>query len=148
LNPKELCRKQLLKKRNAISSQRREEAAFLLKESFTFQGTILSFTSIGSEIDTKLLNEFLAKENRLILVPYKPDALFNVSLKDIDCILVPGLGFDQEKHRIGYGQGWYDRFLSSIGNILTVGVGFKEQFCEKLLPRDPWDIPLEKLLLV
>lgn len=145
---KEACRKELLAKRKAISPERRKEAALRLKELFSFEGTILSFTSIGSEIDLSALNQHLAKQNRLVLVPYNPDILLHIPLKKIDCILVPGLGFDKEHYRIGYGKGWYDRFLSSAGDILTVGVGFQEQLIEDLLPKDPWDVPVKKLFLV
>lgn len=103
---------------------------------------------MGSEINTGPLNTYLKKHDRLFLVPYKVDAIVEAPLNEIDCILVPGLGFDRERYRIGYGKGYYDRFLAGVGNIPTIGVGFKEQFCEELLPRDPWDIPLHELLLV
>jgi 5-formyltetrahydrofolate cyclo-ligase len=81
-------------------------------------------------------------------VPYKLNSLIDVPLDKIDCILVPALGFDQENYRIGYGQGYYDRFLASVGSIHTIGVGFQEQLCEELLPRDPWDVPVKELILV
>lgn len=76
------------------------------------------------------------------------DPLFEPPLSQIDSILVPGLGFDREMYRIGYGKGYYDRLLSKTGDIPTIGVGFKEQFSEELFPRDPWDIPVRELLLV
>jgi len=31
--------------------------------------------------------------------------------KDLDLVLVPLLAFDKENHRVGYGKGYYDRFL-------------------------------------
>lgn len=101
-----------------------------------------------SEIDLNPLNQLLSSEGRLFLVPYTLEALIHVPLSKVDCILVPGLGFDREKYRLGYGKGYYDRFLAQVGEIPTIGVGFKEQFCEELLPRDPWDIPVKELLLV
>lgn len=148
LTPKEKLRQILQARRKAISPERREQAALLLKEKFSVKGKILSFTPIGSEIDLTPLNQLLAAQNRLLLVPYQPDALLEVSLDQIDCILVPGLGFDREGYRLGFGKGWYDRFLASIGDIPTIGVGYKEQLCEEPLPRDPWDIPVKTLLLV
>jgi len=148
LNNKEKWRQILQMRRKALSSERREQASLLLKEKLLLKGKVLSFTSMGTEIDLTPLNQLLAAENRLLLVPYKPDALFAVSLDQVDCILVPGLGFDREGYRIGYGKGWYDQFLASAGDILTIGVGFKEQMCEELLPRDSWDIPVKELILV
>lgn len=138
----------LQSRRKAIPIERRLEVALLLKEKLQSKGVILSFSPIGSEIDLGPLNQILAAENRLFLVPYRFDSLVQVPLSKIDCILVPGLGFDREKYRIGYGKGYYDRFLAQTGDILTIGVGFQEQLCEELLPRDPWDIPVKELILV
>lgn len=137
----------LLARRKAIPPQRRLEASLLLKEKLQERGVILSFSPLGSEIDLAPLNQFLAAEKRLFLVPYRLDSLIDVPLSQIDCILVPGLGFDRDHYRLGYGKGYYDRFLAQAGNIPTIGVGFKEQLCEKL-PRDSWDIPVKELLLV
>lgn len=116
-------------------------------ESLKGRGRILSFTSIGSEIDLKPLNDYLKGRGLLFLVPYKIDSIIDAPLTEIDCILVPALGFDREMFRLGYGKGYYDRFLAGVGEIPTIGVGFKEQLCEELLPRDPWDVPVKELLL-
>lgn len=141
-------REHLLRIRKEISKERREEAARLALEKLQDRGRILSFTPMGSEIDLRPLNDYLKAKGRLYLVPYKAEALIEAPLDQIDCILVPGLGFDRELYRIGYGKGYYDRFLATIKHIPTVGVGFKEQLCEEPLPRDPWDIPVGELLLV
>lgn len=138
----------LQEKRKAIPETRRKAAALLLKEKLQGKGVILSFSPFGSEIDLGPLNQALAAENRLFLVPYRMETLIEVPLSQIDCILVPGLGFDRDRFRIGYGKGYYDRFLAGVGDIPTIGVGFREQLCEEPLPRDPWDIPVKELLLV
>lgn len=140
-------RKLLLAKRKAIPQERREEASQNALETLQNRGRLLSFSPVGSEIDLTLLNESLKKRGLLFLVPYTLDALFHVPSCDVDAILVPGLGFDREHFRLGYGQGAYDRFLATIKNIPTIGIGFKEQLYEDSLPRDPWDIPVQELLL-
>ena len=140
------CRQILLQRRKAIPPKRREQAAQLLVDALKFEGNILSFLSMGSEIDLGPLNQKLEREHRLFIVPYSTE--MQVPLEKISCILVPGLGFDRKKDRIGYGKGFYDRFLLKAKHILTVGVGFQEQLLETNLPRDPWDISLDQLLLV
>jgi 5-formyltetrahydrofolate cyclo-ligase len=57
-----------------------------------------------------------------------------------DLILVPGLAFDREGHRLGRGRGWWDRTLAaSRGVELTaVGVGFAFQVVEAV-PHGPED---------
>lgn len=51
--------------------------------------------------------------------------------------LVPGLSFDAEGYRLGYGKGYYDRFLSKSGAI-SVGICYNQcKVCR--LPRDAYD---------
>jgi 5-formyltetrahydrofolate cyclo-ligase len=59
---------------------------------------------------------------------------------DFDIILVPGLAFDQRGHRIGYGQGFYDRFLKEATG-LKIGLAFQEQMLEEI-PNDEQDVPV------
>ncbi len=46
-----------------------------------------------------------------------------VEPEEIDMVLVPGLAFDQVGHRVGYGKGFYDRFLKTCRND-CVKIGF------------------------
>lgn len=145
--PKNEWRQILIQRRKAISQERREEAAHLALQKLKSKGHILSFSPFGSEIDLGPLNAYLKSKGRLTLVPYELDQFFHVNLLQIDCILVPGLGFDREKTRLGYGKGYYDRFLKNVNAVPTIGIGFKEQLCTELLPKDSWDIPVQELLL-
>lgn len=51
--------------------------------------------------------------------------------RDIDLIVVPGLGFDKSGYRIGYGMGYYDRYLDGFDGK-TVGLCFKECMLEHI----------------
>lgn len=140
-------RRRLADLRKAIPSHRRKEASALCLEAFKSKGRILSFSPVGSELDVRPLNEYLRAKGLLLLVPYETALSFELPQLEVDLILVPGLGFDPENYRIGYGKGWYDRFLAGTKRVPTMGVGFKEQLCNELLPRDPWDIPLDQIAL-
>ncbi|NLY18628.1 MAG: 5-formyltetrahydrofolate cyclo-ligase [Clostridiaceae bacterium] len=65
---------------------------------------------------------------------YEPEAhLTPVSVKDIDLVIVPGLLFDRKGYRIGYGGGYYDRFLSNVSNnCKTIGLAFSFQIKDRL----------------
>lgn len=64
-------------------------------------------------------------------------------------ILVPGLAFDEAGFRIGYGGGYYDRFLAALRAArvpaVTVGLAFSVCRAEKL-PHDPYDIPVDLII--
>ena len=66
-----------------------------------------------------------------------------------DVILVPLLVFDEDKYRIGYGKGYYDKFLNKYlrlnKNILTIGVAFSFQKYNKL-PVSKFDVKLDYIL--
>jgi 5-formyltetrahydrofolate cyclo-ligase len=56
-----------------------------------------------------------------------------VALGAIDLVLVPGIGFDARAHRLGHGQGYYDRFLSRLpASVPTIGLGFDFQILNRL----------------
>jgi len=63
-----------------------------------------------------------------------------VGIDEIDMVIVPGLGFDKQKNRLGRGGGFYDRFLKEITpSIKSVALAFKFQILENLpinLPTD------------
>jgi 5-formyltetrahydrofolate cyclo-ligase len=134
---------------------------------------ILSFANLDDECDISAINEYLCREKKLILpkvvgkklVLYWVDNVcnllpnrYNIFEPDpalcrecppdkIELAFIPALAFDHNFHRLGYGGGFYDRLLPLFaGNVITIGVGFKEQLTQKL-PIDPWDHPLSELML-
>lgn len=57
-----------------------------------------------------------------------------------DVIIVPGLAFDLEGYRIGYGGGYYDRYLADCKGF-TIGL-CRERMMLRQLPREEHDIPV------
>lgn len=63
---------------------------------------------------------------------------------EADLIVVPGIAFDLAGHRVGYGKGFYDRFLNHPGcRAHLIGLCHDFQLTEKLIPADAHDIPME-----
>ena len=62
----------------------------------------------------------------------------------IDLTVVPGLAFSKEGHRIGYGKGYYDRFLE-INDTYKVGLTFDELLFDEI-PAEPHDIRVNKII--
>lgn len=64
----------------------------------------------------------------------------------IDLVIVPGLGFTPDGHRIGRGMGFYDRFLAQKEFLgLSCGLAFEEQIVDEMPVLDH-DMPLSMLV--
>lgn len=61
-----------------------------------------------------------------------------IEASDIDLVLVPALAVDERGHRIGYGQGYYDRFLPTATRATRVCVAFDFQMVSEV-PDMPGD---------
>ena len=62
----------------------------------------------------------------------------------IDLIVVPLLAFDESGHRLGYGHGFYDRYLKTA-QCTKVGLAYEAQMCGKL-PHEAHDVPLDYIV--
>jgi 5-formyltetrahydrofolate cyclo-ligase len=64
----------------------------------------------------------------------------------IDLVLVPGAIFDRNGYRIGYGGGYYDRFLPSLNKkTTTIGLAYDLQLIDNV-PRGCYDLPVDFIL--
>lgn len=69
-----------------------------------------------------------------------------VTPEDIDLLIVPGLAFSRDGYRLGFGGGYYDRFLSNY-NGSTVALAFECQLIDEL-PTELHDIPVHQIVTV
>ncbi len=130
--------------------------------------TVMAFASFGSEVDTGPIIEGLARDRRRVVLPrVEGRAIVPVSYRsgdpvmasslgavepadgepvgpeEIDVVIVPGLAFDRSGHRVGYGRGFYDRFLGLLRpHALTVGICFSVQLVEDV-PHGRGDRPVD-----
>lgn len=66
--------------------------------------------------------------------------------QNLDLVVVPGLIFSKQGYRIGYGGGYYDKFLSNIkSKVEKVGIVMSDFIVEKL-PVNDYDIPVDKII--
>lgn len=62
---------------------------------------------------------------------------------EIDAVFIPLLGFDVNGNRVGYGKGFYDRFLSECSpDVVKIGLSFFDPV-EKISDLNKYDIPLD-----
>jgi len=134
--------------------------------------TRLLFASFGSEVRTDaLIADTLRSGARLVLprvigpeealalhevrdpaqeiapgsfsIPEPLESCPELSLYEIDFVLVPGLGFDREGGRLGYGGGYFDYILNLRSDLVETGaavaVAFEDQLIDEV-PRESWDV--------
>ncbi|MEC8306635.1 MAG: 5-formyltetrahydrofolate cyclo-ligase [Chlamydiota bacterium] len=170
---KKRLRESALSIRRALSPNRKAEASDEMRNQLLLAlspyQSILSFSPLEGEIDIRPLNDHLMQEGKLLLLreekarwrPYRvigdllPHPKYNLmepnpkeAIKetegDIDIAIVPGLAFDPQGHRLGYGKGHYDQLLSTLP-CLKWGVAFREQQLLHPLPHELHDIPMDRL---
>jgi 5-formyltetrahydrofolate cyclo-ligase len=132
--------------------------------------TIMLFSTFGSEVPTGPLIERLhergvvvalprIEDGELVPVTYAPgDRTTTTSFgarepaegrrldpSSIDVVAVPGVAFDRGGRRIGYGGGYYDRFLRDLP-VFTAALVFGHQVMEEALPAGRFDLPVAAIV--
>ncbi|MDY6065884.1 MAG: 5-formyltetrahydrofolate cyclo-ligase [Finegoldia sp.] len=172
---KKSIRKQMQEKRDNIANKEAVDKDLLEKlrglDEFKNSNNFFIFVSCKSEFDTHDLIRDLIEDGKKVYVPFvvgegqmiytevksfddlEPGSYGILEPKEplkstdnLDFILVPGLAFDKNGYRIGYGGGFYDRFLDSLDeNAHRVSVAYDFQIFDDLDP-DSYDQPVEKII--
>ena len=130
------------------------------------------YASLGTEVDVLgiaaralargvrvLFPRAIPGERRLVFAPCAPGDLVRgpygageppaasagVAPAEIDCVVVPGVGFSEDGFRLGRGGGHYDATLVAMPGAARVGVGFDVQVLPAV-PREPHDAALDALV--
>ena len=65
-------------------------------------------------------------------------------LTQLQLIVVPGIAFDCNGYRLGYGKGFYDKFLTECPHAIPIGLAYQIQVVEDTFPQ-VWDIPVKHI---
>ncbi len=101
----------------------------LLKEMFAFKTVLLPKTG-KQEIVPVILKSLEDLKMGKFKIPIPKEE--HEYKGKIDLILVPGLAFDLKLRRLGYGYGYYDRFLKSKEEAFKIGLAFDSQIIEEI----------------
>lgn len=133
---------------------------------------VFCFVSFRNEVDTHPIIEFLLAQGKRVYIPYihqknknmraselrsftelergffgvlehKDEFVRVTDVDTIDLVITPGLLFDEEGYRVGYGGGFFDVFFASFTTpVAKVGICFQEQI-HGTLPHAAHDIPVD-----
>lgn len=111
-----------------IESQKEVNTEYILQ---VLAGKDKNIVLSKSDFSTREMTHFLLTDNTTIKknaydIPEPIDGL-EVPVSKIDVVFVPLLAFDEKGNRVGYGKGFYDKFLAECKpEILKIGVSFFE----------------------
>ena len=99
--------------------------------------------------DDTLSHFYFDKDTQLELNKFgvpEPVNAEEANVKDIDLVFVPMLISDEENYRVGYGKGFYDRFLSECReDTQTIGLNFFSPI-KKIKDTHEFDVPLNSVI--
>lgn len=80
-----------------------------------------------------------------ILEPSQGESPIGINKGEKVLVLLPGLAFDRSGNRLGYGKGFYDRYLERHPKFYTMGTAYSMQ-CEETLPTSPHDKKVQAVM--
>jgi 5-formyltetrahydrofolate cyclo-ligase len=136
--------------------------------------TVLLYHSFRSEVETEELIKVLLVQGKTVALPLvKQKSLSTYEVRDlehdlrlgrfgikepvegeagavppdrIDLVIVPGVAFDEKGHRLGWGAGYYDRFLKRLPTkVPLIALAFELQVVDSI-PAEPHDMAVDKIV--
>jgi 5-formyltetrahydrofolate cyclo-ligase len=132
---------------------RAAQKSIIMSEKFRTADTVGAYFAIGSEVRTDQIISEVNKLGKIVALPrvegesisfYRHshgnlvkgrfgilEPLPKIEIRDIDLLIVPGIAFDKRGYRLGYGRGYYDKFLSENPTV-SIGLAYSIQLVENL----------------
>jgi 5-formyltetrahydrofolate cyclo-ligase len=168
---KKILRKELLYLRDNIED--RYDKSMIIKDKimdldiYKNSNCIALYNSIKSEVDTRdLIKESLLNgkiillpriinKNKMVFIVINSETKYErnnfgllepigIESNNIDLIICPGVAFDKDLNRLGYGMGYYDKYLKDK-DIYKIGICYKEQLVDKI-ETDVHDIKMDMVI--
>ncbi|MCR4920120.1 MAG: 5-formyltetrahydrofolate cyclo-ligase [Bacteroidaceae bacterium] len=174
MEDKKSLRRQIRQMKAAMTTAEREAQSLrlcrtvLASSRWAEAGVVLLYHALPDEVDTRLLlDEGLRQGKTLLLPSVQADgslllrrfdgstcggafgiqeaqgSLFD-NLEAIDLVIVPGMAFDPQGHRLGRGGGYYDRLLCHMP-AYRIGVCFPWQLVSEV-PCEPHDMVMDEVV--
>ena len=160
------CARRGLTRKARSAANRLAQSNVIHHEKFRIAEKVALYRAFDGEVDTETIAQTATEQGKQVLYartgpearlsfvePRRWETLPNGCpnpagpigcLADRDLLVVPGLGFDDDGYRIGFGYGYYDRYLAQT-KAWPLGLAFE---CQRItqLPREPWDLPVASLV--
>lgn len=171
-----LRKEYLIKRKNIKNKLEKSNIIYekiINSEKYINSKVIALYKSLKDEVDTNRLINYSLSIGKIVLLPKTYENEMNFfkiekneqlikskfgveelkedfdklcSSEEIDLMILPGVCFDKNLNRIGFGKGYYDRYLENSNSIYKIGICFKEQITKDILPHDTYDIRLDEII--
>lgn len=104
-----------------------------------------AFIDLALEKGTEVYTTPLDYKDQVVLMKVRNNKLVESTNLQFDYIIVPVLGFDSSNFRLGYGRGYYDRFLKGQERAKKIGIAFESSRMDSL-PVEDHDVALDLIM--
>ena len=140
----------------------------LQNEDFKNAKIVMSYMDFKNEVKTDKINDFIKNSGKVLVLPKVIDKETMIAIEDknqyiislfgnkepngeeyrgnIDVIITPGVAFDRNKNRVGFGRGYYDRFFLKYPNAKKIAIAFEEQIINEGIETDKYDKKVDILI--
>ena len=140
----------------------------LQNEDFKNAKTVMSYMDFKNEVKTDRINNFIKESGKILVLPKVIDKETMIAIEDknqyilspfgnkepdgeeykgnIDVIITPGVAFDRDKNRVGFGRGYYDRFFAIHKNAKKIAIAFEKQIIEEGIETNEYDMKVNVLI--
>jgi len=158
--------------RAAASTRIAASVDAVLGERFVAGQVLALYAAKGTEVETQAIAEHAARRGLVLVYPRVADAaraltfhevtaaelevahygirepkasVAPIALERVAAFVIPGLAFDRDGGRVGWGRGHYDATLAHAPGALRIGLAFECQLVDHV-PRDPHDIAMNLII--
>jgi len=155
-----------------LAADEKIAGGFLSSDIYFNAEKIFVYVSMGSEAGTHAIIETAVKSGKTVAAPraeggamrfYRISSTIGLvrsafgimepagderelALCDLSTVVIaPGLAFNRNGYRLGYGMGYYDKYLNENAPMARVGLCYGFQVTDELRPK-PWDVAMDALL--
>ena len=129
---------------------------------------LLQNEDFKNEVKTDRINNFIKESGKKLVLPKVIDKETMIVIEDknqyivspfgnkepdgeeykgnIDVIITPGVAFDRNKNRVGFGRGYYDRFFVKHSNAKKIAIAFEKQIIDEGIETDKYDKKVDILI--
>lgn len=143
----------------------------IVAEEFELCKQLFLYAPLGNEIDMSKLFYFAKENGKAIGFPkvmskeeilfyrvqelneleagkfglLEPNSQWVMECSKLTLMIIPGIAFDLQGYRIGFGAGYYDRYLSKNSPLATFGVAYSWQVFDQI-PKEEYDLALTRII--